>query len=188
MKNVVLVHGWGGSPQRDWFPWSRLEISKLGFNVIVPEMPDTENPRIDSWVSTLVSLNINPLDQNIFIGHSIGCQTILRFLEKKNLNFKIDKLVLIAPWWFLNLKSKEEKGIAKSWLETFVDFEKIQAKSEKIICVFSDNDPVVPLYKNVNFFKEKLNPEIIIKNKMGHFTQDEGVTELPFLIDLISVV
>jgi hypothetical protein len=186
MKNAVLVHGWGGSPQKDWLPWAKKELEKIGFNVIVPEMPDTENPRIGSWVSTLVGLNINPLDENIFIGHSIGCQAILRFLERQNNNFKIDKLILIAPWWFLNLASDKEKEIAKPWLESLVDFNKIKTKVGKTICVFSDNDPVVPLHKNINFFKERLDVEIIIKENMGHFTQEEGITELPFLADLIK--
>ena len=185
MRNVILIHGWGGSPQRDWFPWANKELTENGFNVRLPEMPDTENPRIIPWKDKLTEVVSKLEGEIIIVGHSIGCQTALRFIEKQKENFKIEKLILVAPWWFLNLSSDEEKEIARPWLESYIDFEKIKSKTGKIICVFSDNDPVVPLEKNVNFFKEKLSPEIIIKNKMGHFSGDEGVTELPFLIDFI---
>ncbi len=186
MRNVILIHGWGGRPQRDWFPWAKKELEKNGLDVIIPKMPDTENPIIKKWINKIDEISRNIQKDTVFIGHSIGCQAILRFLETQNDNFKINKLILIAPWWFLDLESKEEKAIAKPWLETFIDFNKIKAKVGKIICVFSDDDPVVPLDKNINFFREKLNPEIIIKDNMGHFTQEEGIIELPFLADLVK--
>ena len=185
MRNAILIHGWGGRPQRDWFPWAKKELEKIGLNVIIPKMPDTEKPIIEKWINKLNEVSSNIYDDAIFIGHWIGCQTILRFLEVQSDNFKINKLILVAPWWFLNLETKEEKQIAKPWLDSNIDFEKVKTKVGKTTCVFSNDDPVVPLDKNVVFFREKLNPEIIIKNKMGHFSQEDGVTKLSLLLNLI---
>ncbi|OGM04157.1 hypothetical protein A2112_02105 [Candidatus Woesebacteria bacterium GWA1_42_12] len=64
-------------------------------------------------------------------------------------------------------------------------FEKVKIKAEKFIAVFSDDDPVVPYKENLKVFKEKLEAETITKHKMGHFSQDEGFTEIPFLLDLL---
>ena len=47
MKRVVIVHGWGGSPEDNWIPWLRKEMEKGGFEVIVPR----EYPVNDGCVS-----------------------------------------------------------------------------------------------------------------------------------------
>lgn len=49
-KRLIIVHGWGGSPDEGWFPWLKNEAEKLGFSVSVPAMPNTNEPRIFNWV------------------------------------------------------------------------------------------------------------------------------------------
>jgi predicted alpha/beta hydrolase family esterase len=49
--------------------------------------------------------------------------------------------------------------------------------SKKITCIFSDNDPDVPL-SDAELFKEKLGAEIIVEHEKGHFDDDAGVKEL----------
>src|SRR3989344_3577618 len=84
MKRVFIVHGWDFNPEVNWYPWLKKELEKKGFKVIVPEMPNTSEPKINAWVSYLKKV-VGKLDEETyFIGHSIGCQTIMRFLEKEN--------------------------------------------------------------------------------------------------------
>ena len=47
---VIAVHGWGGSPNANWFPWLKKELEKQNINVDVPAMPETEAPKIEVWV------------------------------------------------------------------------------------------------------------------------------------------
>ena len=48
-------------------------------------------------VSTL-DLKVEDLNENTnFIGHSIGCQTIMRYLETKEV-CKIGGILFVAPW------------------------------------------------------------------------------------------
>ena len=54
------------------------------------------------------------------------------------------------------------------------------------IAVFSDDDPVVPYEENAEIFKENLGVKIILEKGMGHFSQGEGVTKLPLLLELIK--
>ncbi|MBI5357009.1 hypothetical protein HZB78_05395 [Candidatus Collierbacteria bacterium] len=49
-RRVFIIHGWGGNPENDWIPWVKSQISNKGFEVIVPKMPDTNNPRIEPWI------------------------------------------------------------------------------------------------------------------------------------------
>ena len=84
MKKAYLVHGWGGTGSGGWFDWLKQELPKKGFEVVSFDMPDTDNPKIETWVKYLEQkINSDEIDENTyFVGHSVGCQTILRFLEK----------------------------------------------------------------------------------------------------------
>jgi predicted alpha/beta hydrolase family esterase len=55
---------------------------------------------------------------------------------------------------------------------------------KKIITIFSDNDPYVSL-KYADIFKEKLKAKIIIQKNMKHFSGDDGITELPVVLNEI---
>ena len=76
---VFIVHGWGAYPQDDWIPWLKGQLEDKGCEVYNPSMPDTEHPQIETWLSFLANL-VGDVDENTyFVGHSIGCQTILRY-------------------------------------------------------------------------------------------------------------
>ena len=185
MARVFIIHGWGGNPEKEWFPWAKKEIENLGFEVIAPEMPDTNYPRINPWIAKLKTLVGELRPDDIFIGHSIGCQAILRFLNTVSVDQKVDKIVLVAPWWYLNLATDEGKELAEPWLKLDVDLENVKLKANKIVCLFSDDDPVVPLEINKKFFEDNLNAEILIEDKKGHFTEEDGVYEIPLILELI---
>ncbi|MBI4415263.1 MAG: serine hydrolase family protein, partial [Candidatus Kerfeldbacteria bacterium] len=42
--HVIIVHGWGGNPGADWYPWLKKELEHAGFSVLVPAMPAPEKP------------------------------------------------------------------------------------------------------------------------------------------------
>lgn len=186
MFRAFVVHGWGGSPNNDWMPWVTKELENKGYEVSTPLMPDTDNPQIEAWVSKLTELVGETRVTDIFIGHSIGCQTILRFLEKLPSNKKVGKVILVAPWFELtNLENDEMWQIADPWLESQIDFSRIVGKANSFVTFFSDNDGWVPININMKLFKERLNPEVIVLNNKGHFTQDEGILEIPEILNLI---
>ena len=185
MSRVFIIHGWGGNPKKEWFPWAKKEISNLGFEVVVPEMPDTNYPKIGLWVNKLHEVVGEIKDDDIFIGHSIGCQTILRFLNTVSTDQKADRLILVAPWWYLNLSTNEEKILAEPWLKFDVNMKNIKEKVEKVICIFSKDDPVVPFKINKKLFKDNFNAEIIVEDKKGHFSAEDGVFEIPVLLKLL---
>lgn len=186
MARAILVHGWGGSPQRDFFPWLTDELKKKGYEVVVPEMPDTENPKMESWIPKLAEVVGSLREEDILIGHSIGCQTIIRFLATLDKG-KADKVILVAPWGsaLSNLSGNEEEEIAKPWKETPIDFEKAKIRANSFVAILSDNDPYVPLKENSELFKNQLGAEIIVEHNKGHFNPDDGVTELPILMGYI---
>ncbi|MEK7531450.1 MAG: alpha/beta hydrolase, partial [Patescibacteria group bacterium] len=90
-----------------WFPWLKTELEKNGFQVHVPAMPESAEPKIEAWVSHLSKI-VGDVDKNTyFVGHSIGCQTILRYLETLPADKKVGGATFVAGWFTLmNLAGK----------------------------------------------------------------------------------
>lgn len=179
-KRIFVVHGWGGSPDAEWFPWIKKELKNSGFKVTVPKMPNTKEPDINEWVPYLSKLVGTPDEQTFFIGHSIGCQTILRYLQ--TINIKVGGIIFVAGWIGLKLEAyegEEDEEIAKPWIETPLDWEKIKSNCDRFTALFSDNDPFVSV-SDSEVFKEKLGAKIIIEKNKSHY---EKLTELPIIVD-----
>lgn len=190
MKKVFIIHRWGGSPDEPLLRWLKSELEKNGFEVIVPEMPNSEKPDIETWVLKLKEIIEIPDKDTILVGHSVGCQTILRYLEKLDPTSRVGGIVFIAPWLTLsNLENDEEWRVAGPWLNTPIREGDIIKHIPKITAIFSDNDPYVPS-KNIEMFKEKFNNdiEVIVEHKKGHFTADDGVEKLESALDAISKI
>ncbi len=179
MKRLVIIHGWADSPEGSWFPWLKREAEKLGFIVFIPAMPDPNHPKIQPWVATLSRVVKDPDQDTFFIGHSIGCQTILRYLETLPSTTKIGGVLFVGGWFSLkSLETDEEKAIAQPWIDTPIHFRKIRPMIPKSVALFSDNDPWVSL-DNADQMKRELGARIIVEKQKGHFLASDGVTQLP---------
>ena len=147
-------------------------------------MPNTENPKIEEWVSFLDKQIETLDDKTYFIGHSIGCQTILRYLQTKDI-CKVGGILFVAPWLDLldyAIEDEDSYNTAKPWLTTPINFEKIKKFTNNISCIFSDNDYFVSLDQK-NKFEELLNVKTIIVNNKGHISQDDNVYELKEILE-----
>jgi len=106
-------------------------------------------------------------------------------MEKLSLRIKIGGVIFIAPWIHLKpetFEDKETEEIAKPWLETPINFERIKLRFKKMVCIFSDNDPFVPL-SDKDIFNKKLDSEIIIEHKKRHFSGEDNIKDLPIALD-----
>lgn len=189
-KRVFIVHGWEATPESDWFPWLKSELEKRRFEAIVPEMPDTVHPRIGSWVSTLSNTVGKPDDETILVGHSIGGQTVLRYLSTIEGDRKVRGTVIVASWTTLRsaaLGDKESRDVANPWLTTPIDWDKAKEHSKQFTAIFSDNDPYVDLDVNEEF-KSKLGAKIIVEHGKGHMNTEAGITELPSVLEEIILM
>lgn len=185
MKKIYLVHCWGGTSNDGWYPWIDRSLSNKNTKVIRFDMPNTSNPVINEWLDKLDSV-IDDLDENTyFIGHSIGCQTIMRYLETKEIT-KIGGILFIAPWFDLLKKAVEDEesyNTAYPWINNKIDLEKVKKFTSNINCIFSDNDYFVSLEQK-DEFKNKLNAETCVVKNKGHISQDDNVFELNEILDL----
>ncbi len=180
-KRFIIVHRWSGGPQDDWRPWLSEKLIEAGNEIILPSMPDTDIPIIEKWVAHLQSVVGNTDENTYFIGHSIGCQTILRYLE--TIDTKIGGAYFVAPWFnLMNLEDEETEIIARPWIETPIDFEKIKNICPHIVAFLSSNEPYGFIEENEQILKNKLGATVTILENRGHFTEEDRGFEIPELL------
>ena len=189
MNKIYIVHCWDGTKDDGWYPWLDEKISNENNKVIRFNMKDTEHPKIIEWVNELDS-HVDKLDSNTyFVGHSIGCQTILRYLETKDIT-KVGGILFVAPWLDLlkeAISDKESYNTAKPWINTPINFDKIKQFTNNIISIFSDDDYFVSLEQEKEF-KKLLNSKTLILKSKGHISADDGIYELEEIYNCLEKI
>jgi len=179
-KEVYIIHGWGGSSSSEpWFEWLRQELEKKNFKVTIFDMPDSDEPKIERWVDFLEKeINPDEIDEKtFFIGHSIGCQTIMRYLEKLHRHKRIGGCVFVAGFFDLIHLAPEEIEIAHPWLHTSIEFERVLDHCNNFLAIFSSDDPDVEL-DEAEKFKKNLGAKIIVKHNEEHFNETQKIPEI----------
>jgi predicted alpha/beta hydrolase family esterase len=187
---LFLIHGWTGRADQDWFPWAVAELTKRGYEVYAPQLPDTDNPLIEEWMNKLSEVIGEVRPSDIFIAHSLGSNALLRYLQIQPEGARIDKVILVAGAQVLSeaaLPLPEDEVIFQPWRDTPIDFAKVRKMARSFIAVFSSNDPWVLFDENSRIYQEGLGAQIIIEENKGHFMAAEGeVIQLPLLVDLVE--
>ncbi len=150
-------------------------------------MPDPKTPKIETWIPFLTEQVGQIDDQTFLVGHSVGAQTILRYLATLAPGEKVGGVAFLAPWTHLTdevYEDDEDPILAKPWLETPIDWIKIKTHTDNFVAIYSDNDPVVP-FSDSEVFKAELGAKIIVEHNQGHFSGSDGITELASLRDAI---
>ena len=184
MKRAVIIHCWGGYPEYCWYPSVKAELERNGFEVQVPVMPDTDKPKLIEWLPTLQKVAGEP-DENLFlIGHSLGCATIMRYLESLTSGEKIGGVVFVAG--FDDGLDAEKYPEVQNFFTTPFDYEKIKSRCDKFVAIASDDDPYVPL-RYADILKERFGAEVTIKHSMKHFSGaadgEENCVQLPEVVE-----
>lgn len=178
------MHCWSGKPDYCWYPQTKQELESAGFQVLVPEMPETDAPEFSRWLATLQKAAGAPDKELYLIGHSLGCVTIMRYLEALSEGEKIGGVIFVAGFTD-DLKYQE----LKSFFKTPLDFAKIKSRAKHFVAIYSDNDPYVPV-KHAEILKEKFGAELIFKPGLKHFSgpavYEESCTSLPEVSQAIT--
>jgi predicted alpha/beta hydrolase family esterase len=183
MNRVVIIHGWEGSPDAGWEPWLARVLQDQGFQVSTPAMPDTFHPIVSRWLNALTETVGAPDEHLYLVGHSLGCITILRYLESLPAHNIIGGAILVAGF-AEDLSVPGYAGQLANFFERPLDWERVRSNCKQFIAIHSDNDKWVDA-KHLDTFKIKLNAESFLMHIIGHFSGDEGHTDLPLVYDSI---
>lgn len=174
MKKAVILHAWFSNPTSNWYPWLKNELEKKGYEVWVPELPTmpTKSPDMEPMLKFILEKNFVDKD-TIVIGHSLGSVLAMRLAER--LGFK--KGILFAAWDYNDLTPEHQ-----SFWQTMMDHKKILSNVGEWVFPLSENDP----YVTIAIAKEvaaRLNGKVVEMGKKGHFGKDDGVKEVPEILE-----
>jgi len=139
-KNLkyILLHGYTGSPQKNFFPWLKAELEKRGYEVTAPSLPNTDDPIVKDQVEFVLK-NIDFDENTILIGHSLGGVSALKILEK--LSKPVHRTILIGCYAENNFLDENFPEYAFDWK---FDAEKIKKNAGKITLLRDLHDVSVP--------------------------------------------
>ncbi len=192
MKQALIIHGYGGNKDGNWFPWLRQELEKIDFKVDNPQFPHADEPQEQEWTQTIMDL-WKPENQpssdtseseksfRTIIGHSLGGTEVLRALEL-DWQEPIDLAVIVAA-----TNNDSRRPALANFFTTPFNFEKIRRNAKKIILIFSDSDPHIKP-ETGPYFQQQLGAtaELFMLSNAGHFMDSDGYKEFPLLYDLIK--
>jgi predicted alpha/beta hydrolase family esterase len=93
----LLIHGAGGSGPEHWQSWLAERLRERGEEVVFPQLPDADNPRLDGWLEALrAELARLPLERTTVICHSLGCLLWLHYTAARPPE-QVARALLVAP-------------------------------------------------------------------------------------------
>lgn len=180
--NIYVVHGYTSSSQSEWFPWLKEQVKNIQVKIDIPDMPDSKNPHLETWLDHLRK-NALDIDENtIFIGHSLGCVTALRYILEKNI--KIKGAILVSGFINENPMDEQTEGL-QEFVDEPLDIARIKNLIPSRIVITATDDDIVPT-EATQKLAEALDSNLIILSSGKHFIARDGYTEFPVLLNEIQ--
>lgn len=102
---------------------------KLGgdYEVVVPLMPDPENPRFDAWGKKIDTIMQRLQGELLLVGHSLGGSVLLKYLSESMSNSTTIKAVFLVatPFWGSKDWQIEEFELKKDFINSLPFISKI---------------------------------------------------------------
>lgn len=179
-KQVTIVHGYMASPRDHWFPWLKAKLEAEGADVEVLDLPDSANAKADAWLDYLQA-NIHQPDANhYFVAHSLGCITLLRYLDGLPAQTRIGGFVLVSGFAdSLSLLPQLDEFTTPP-----LDYRQLIGIAPKRVVIASRDDAIVP-YRQTAALSRSLKAQLFSVPHGGHFLGSEGYVQLPVVYEQI---
>lgn len=177
-STVYIVHGYTSSSEAEWFPWLENKLTNIGVDVFVFDMPNPDFPVASEWDEHL-DKNIGALSENTyFVGHSLGCITLLKYFERHPADTKIGGVILASGF----IERLPNYPNLDSFIKDDLDIEML-IKMTPNRCVLSAPNDTIVAYKYPCELAKLFNAKLITVENGGHFIGQEGFFEFPQVYD-----
>src|SRR5258706_1143792 len=168
---IIFVHGYTASSKESWYPNIGKELTKLGIDFAVPDLPGGEHPHASEWLDKIHQTVLETNKSLVLVGHSLGTRAILLYLEKYQP--KVKTVFLIAAFANrLENAHKYDNGSYADFFEHKIDIQKIKPLVEKFVVIHSKDDELD--YEQAVEISKDLNAKLITYQDKGHFTEPEN--------------
>ena len=180
--DVVIMHGTGGSPEGNWFPWLKAQLELRGHKVFVPRFPTPENQTVKNWCKVLSAEAPLFGENTILIGHSCGAAYLLNVLMV--LPGPVAKSIFVSPFAG-KLGNQHFDMLNKDFVERNFDWEKIRRNMGAATLFYGDDDPYVPR-ACADYVSEKLGVPLTVIPGGGHLNAESGYTKFHELLKILN--
>ncbi|MDX5629096.1 MULTISPECIES: alpha/beta fold hydrolase [unclassified Brenneria] len=180
VNNIIIVHGFLSTPRHHWFQWLRQQCEDADIRVLIPQMPKPRAPRPEKWLAKLRNTIDMPNEKTWFIGHSLGCITVLRYLSSLHERLKVGGVILVSGF----AEQIETHPELSDFTATPIDFDLLRKAIKHRITILSSNDTIVAPRYTVKL-REQLDAELYSFNGCGHFLDCDGFHQFPALRNIL---
>jgi uncharacterized protein len=175
MPTLYIIHGYDAAPSNHWFPWLQDQLATLGVACHILAMPNSSAPDLQAWLS-FIGQSVVVHDEDVyFVGHSLGCITLLRHLEQ--IDKTIGGVVLVAGFAeAIPLLPQLDEFTAQP-LNTM----HLQQRIKQRCVIAADNDATIP-FAMTEALSQQLDARLITVKNGGHFLLGEGFDHLPVVL------
>jgi predicted alpha/beta hydrolase family esterase len=176
--HAVIIHGTGGNPEENWFPWLAEQLRQAGAIVSVPQFPTPEGQTVEAWSAKLDAEMGELPAGTVLVGHSLGVGFILRLAERATA--PLGGIYLVSGFIGEIGQPDFDPLNAPFFVDAF-DWRAIRDNAGHIRVYNSDTDPYVPLSKGEELARA-LETELTVVHGAGHINTAAGFTEFPDLL------
>lgn len=175
---TVIVHGWEGSGPEHWQTWLAAQLRTAGREVIWPDLPDSDHPRLEPWLTCLRdSLAGLPDDGFDVVAHSLGAVLWLHHIGTPNDSPRAARVALVSP---------PSPHTAIDEIATFfpppLDIDTVRHAADGTVLVAGDDDPYTP-EGIADAYARPLKIATTVVAGGGHLNDASGFGEWPAVLD-----
>jgi len=184
-RRLCIIPRWGGGPDHDYYPWLRRELAATGrfAEVLSPEMPTPGEPSLTAWparVAEVVGADPDARARTVLLGHSVGCQAVLRYLAGLPAGARVAGALLVAGWFTVD----RPWPTIRPWIEAPLDLDAARAACPRLVVLLSDNDPFTADHAaNRAAWEARLGAEVRLAPGAQHFNGAEEPAVLATLLE-----
>ncbi|WP_397459195.1 RBBP9/YdeN family alpha/beta hydrolase [Pseudomonas asplenii] len=180
---VYILHGYAASPEDHWFSWLRDSLAKKGIDAQILEFPTPNTPSYPEWSRYLSRVVKRHDKRTYFVAHSLGCITLLRYLQAQDENTRIGGMVLVSGF----ASKLPEFHQLDTFIADDVSFRQIVTKVAIREVIAAKDDPIVP-YPLTRELAHNLDASLHTMATGGHFLASDGFSEFPLVLRELTMM
>jgi len=170
IDHVLLVPRWSGTPESDFYPWLGRELAARAPRLSIaaaPLLPAPDRPEIEPCVEACLGVLAGlELSRTLLIGHSVGCQVLMRALARFPDGPRAPALLCVAGWWTVD----RPWDTLRPWIDVPFDPARAAARCARAVVLLSDDDPFTSDAEDTGRrFAQGLGAEIHVVPGRRHF-------------------
>jgi len=157
------------------------------WQVIRPEMPNSNNAKYAHWKLWFEKYIPYMQDEVILVGHSLGAMFLSRYLSENIFPVKIEKLFLMAGEFTRRASKQPGEEDGEFFYTHLNNFAQLDKTARQLYLVHSKDDPVVPFENMAKFAEQLPSAQLITFTDKGHFWDEQFPELIEFIIQDLRV-